>query len=237
MYVLVHGSWHDGSAWDETRSALRERGIASIAPNLPGRGPGARKDVAHQDYVRAVVDAVEREDLRDVVLVGHSFGGSVIARALEPLAGRVRRLVFFAAFVVRDKHRIVDEVPDATAAAFRALAAESGDGTLSLPFELFRERFINDADLAGARAVYARLHPEPYGPNDEPLDLEHFYASTVPRSYLHCTEDTVQPHGGWHPGMSERLGMYRLVQMPGSHEVMFTHPTRLADKLVEAGRD
>jgi hypothetical protein len=42
---------------------------------------------------------------------------------------------------------------------------------------------------------------------------------------------------GWHPRMSSRLGLFRLVQMPGSHEVIFTNPGGLAEKLIEAGRD
>jgi hypothetical protein len=54
-----------------------------------------------------------------------------------------------------------------------------------------------------------------------------------------CTEDTVMPPGewAWHPRMSTRLGAYRLVAMPGSHEVIFSNPMGLADKLIEAGRD
>jgi hypothetical protein len=70
-------------------------------------------------------------------------------------------------------------------------------------------------------------------------DLTRFYKLQIPKSYLNCTEDNALPQGewGWHPRMSSRLGLYRLVQMPGSHEVIFTNPKRLADKLVEAGRD
>ena len=61
------------------------------------------------------------------------------------------------------------------------------------------------------------------------LDLGAFYASQIPRSYLNCTEDIAMPPGeewGWHPRFSNRLGLYRLVQMPGSHEVLFTEPGR-----------
>lgn len=59
------------------------------------------------------------------------------------------------------------------------------------------------------------------------------------RSYLNGTEDIALPPGewGWHPRMSSRLGLYRLVQMPGSHELIFSNPTGLADKIIEAGRD
>jgi hypothetical protein len=69
--------------------------------------------------------------------------------------------------------------------------------------------------------------------------MKKFYSLEIPRSYLNCTEDIALPPGewGWHPRMSSRLGLFRLVQMPGSHEVLFTNPKGLAEKLIEAGRD
>jgi len=70
------------------------------------------------------------------------------------------------------------------------------------------------------------------------VDLKQFYSLPIPKSYLYCTEDNV-PQGeqwGWHPRMSNRLGLFRLVQMPGS-EVMFSNPIGLAEKIIVAGRD
>ena len=62
---------------------------------------------------------------------------------------------------------------------------------------------------------------------------------TIGKSYLHCQEDAIYPAslGGWHPPFSERLGLFRLVSMPGSHEVCFTNPELLARKILMAGRD
>ena len=98
---------------------------------------------------------------------------------------------------------------------------------------------MNDADEALAKSAYDSLSPEPYQPFLDKLPLDRFHASTIPKSYLNCTEDIALPPGewGWHPRMSSRLGLYRLVQMPGGHEVIFTNPSLLAQKIVEAGRD
>ena len=73
----------------------------------------------------------------------------------------------------------------------------------------------------------------------ERLELRRFWRLRTPRSYLNCTEDVAFPHhaGGWHPGQSSRLGVFRLVQTPGSHESLYTRPRELADALVRAGRD
>jgi hypothetical protein len=122
---------------------------------------------------------------------------------------------------------------------FQQLAAASPDNTVMLPFEIWREAFINDADLDLARWSYEQLSPEPYQQLVQPLDLRKFYTLGTPRSYLNATEDISIPPGEWgfHPRMSGRLGLYRLVQMPGSHELIFSDPNRLADKIIEAGRD
>jgi hypothetical protein len=60
----------------------------------------------------------------------------------------------------------------------------------------------------------------------------------VGKSYINCTEDTALPHSyPWHPRLSEKLGLFRLIQIPGGHEICFTHPERLARAIIAAGRD
>jgi hypothetical protein len=60
----------------------------------------------------------------------------------------------------------------------------------------------------------------------------------VGKSYINCTEDIAAPHSHpWHPRLSEKLGLFRLIQIPGSHEVCFTNPPRLARAIMDAGRD
>jgi hypothetical protein len=61
---------------------------------------------------------------------------------------------------------------------------------------------------------------------------------TIPKSYINCTEDTALPHNWpWHPRLSAKLGLFRLVQISGSHELCFSDPARLADAIMVAGRD
>jgi pimeloyl-ACP methyl ester carboxylesterase len=239
-FVLVHGSWHDGALWKPVADALDVAGHHVTTPTIAGHGKDVEKaGITHEDCVRSIVEHIEEEDLSDVVLVGHSFGGTVIARVAMEIPQRLRRLVFWNAFVPEDGNSLNDEVPPFYVEMFDGLAAETDDDTVRLPWPVWREAFINDADEALARSAYERLSPEPYQPFTAKLDLKAFYSLDLPRSYLNCTEDIALPPGewGWHPRMSSRLGLYRLVQMPGSHEVIFTNPAGLADKLVEAGRD
>ncbi len=237
-FVLLHGSWHVGWAWEPTAWCLRELGHAAYSPTYPGHLPGAsRAGIQHDDYVDSVVRFIEGRDLRDVVLVGHSFGGSVVSRVSQVIPERLGRLVFHTAFVVADGASVNDEFPDDQTALFEAAARESPDATVACVWEVFRDLFMQDAAPEVARSVWERLVPQPFAPWAQKLDLGEFYRGELPRSYIAVSDDRALPPGKWHPQMSSRLGKFKLVEMDGSHEVMFTRPAELARKLVDAARD
>lgn len=238
-FVLVHGAWHDGSAWDSTIRHLEGNGHKAFAPTMTGHGKSASRNVNHEQCSESVARAIVDRGLRDFILVGHSFGGTVVCKVAERIPDRIRRLVFLNAFVLKDGNSLLDEIPPEHAALYERLSAESADRSIMIPFSIWRESFLNDADLETAKWTYSQLSPEPYQPCKDKLDLKRFYSLDIPRSFINCIEDTALPPGewGWHPRMSSRLGVYRLVQMPGSHEVLYTNPSGLAQKLIEAGRD
>ena len=238
-FVLVHGSWHDGSAWNAVIKHLEAKGHQAFAPTIAGHGKGVSKNVNHAQCTQSIVDYIVGKDITDIVLLGHSFGGTVIAKVAEAIGDRIRRLIFFNAFVLNDGESLRDNIPPHHQALLDKLARESDDRTMMMPFEIWREAFLNDADLDLAKFSYTQLSSEPYQPWIDKLDMKQFYALTIPKSYLYCSEDNALPQGewGWHPRMSSRLGLFRLVQMPGSHEVMFSNPGGLAEKVIAAGRD
>ena len=237
--VLVHGSWHTGELWAPVAASLRQAGHEVHTPTVAGHGVGVNKRVTHAQCTQSIIDYVVMNDLKDIVLLGHSFGGTIICKVVEAVPDRVRRLVFWNAFVLNDGESLNDNVPPHYRALFEGLSRASPDGSVMMPFPIWREAFVNDADLATAERTYALLSPEPFQPFADKLDLKAFYALQTPRSFINCTEDIALPPGewGWHPRMSGRLGLYRLVQIEGSHEVMFTAPERLAAAIVVAGRD
>lgn len=169
------------------------------------------------------------------------YGGTIISKVVEAIPDRIKRLVYWNAFVLNDGESLNDNVPPHYRALFDQLSQAAGPaGGVMLPFSIWREAFIQDGDLETAKSTYDQLSPEPYQPFLDKLDLKKFYSLQTPKSYINCTEDTALPQGldwGWHPRMSSRLGMYRLVQLQGSHEVCFTAPERLAKAIHEASRD
>ncbi|HKF04265.1 MAG TPA: alpha/beta hydrolase [Candidatus Sulfotelmatobacter sp.] len=234
-FVLIHGSWHGGWAWQEVVRHLSKTGHRAEAPTLPGHGPGAmRVGITHQDCVRAVVDFIHQHRLENVVLVGHSFGGSVVQRVVEEVPKRIERTVFLDALIIEDGHCVFDELPADYVAMFNQLAGTSSDDTMLIPWEIWREKFIQDAREPVARSLWEQLSPEPNQVNLDKLCLKQFYSLDIPKSFIHCRHDRALPPGYFHPRMSSRLGAFTLIEMEGSHEVMFTRPEELANKIVEA---
>ena len=238
-FVLVHGSMHDGSCWDQVIAELNRQGHVAYAPTMAGHGEDAGNFFTQADCVKSVVDYVIERDIRDFVLAGHSFAGIVIPNVAEQLSDRVNRVVFQNAMVMEDGECIYDVIPSGYQQMFDALIKREGESAnWLLPFDVFRERFINDADMETAKEVYARLRPVCVYSQKEKIRMQGFQRLQVPRSYINFTDDTVLPHGdlAWYPRMADRLGLCRVVQKPGSHEVCYTNPKILAEALIEAGR-
>lgn len=238
-YVVVHGAWHTGELLEETAAGIRAAGHEVHTPTIYGNNPGDPRTASLAEAVGSIVDYIEGNDLSDIVLAGHSYGGMVITGVADRIGGRIRRLVYWNAFVPNNGECLNDMVPPAYVGMFDQVSAASGDNSVVLPFVIWREAFMNDADGELAQSAYDRLNPHPYATFTDAISLSKNPAEMeIGKSYLNFTEDTALPHGlPWHPRLSEKLGLFRLVQAPGGHEVCFTNPGLLAEKIMEAGRD
>lgn len=238
-YVLVHGAWHTGAELEPTAEALRARGHRVFCPTLAGNRPGDdRSRATLSEAVASLLDYLDAHDLDGVRLVGHSYGGMVLSMVADRVPDRIRRLVYANAFVPHDGECLLDLVPPHYRAMFDQLAAAS-DGAIALPYDIWREAFMNDADAALATSAYERLNLHPYGTFSEPARLSRPPAAwPMGKSYLNCQQDVALPHSmPWHPRLSERLGLFRYVECEGSHELLFTNPHRFAVAIERAGRD
>lgn len=238
-YVIVHGAWHTGAEVEPVAEYIRSAGHTVYCPTIAGNREGDDRNTSGlEEAIASVVAYIESSNLNDVRLVGHSYGGMVISGVADRILSRLRRLVYVNAFVPLDGQCLNDMVPPHYVAMFDAVAAAQKNA-VTLPFEVWREAFINDADLALAQSSYAKLNPHPYRTFTDPISLKKPLAElVVGKSYVNCQQDTALPHSlPWHPRLSERLGLFRLVECPGSHESWFSNPKRLAQAIIEAGRD
>lgn len=239
-YVLVHGAWHTGELLEDVAKPIRAKGHQVFCPTLAGNRPGDSKKTGLEEAVKSLADYFDQQRINDAVVMGHSYGGMVISGLVDRLApGRIRRLVYWNAFVPMSGESLDDMVPPHYAAMFDQIEKERGDGSVVLPYPIWREVFINDADADLAKRAYDKLNPHPAKTFKDKLKLKtELAALQVGKSYLNCTSDVSLPSSmPWHPRLSEKLGLFRYVAMPGSHESCFTNPALLGEKIVEAGRD
>ena len=127
---MVHGTWHGSWCWKRVRQRLTAEGYQVFTPTLTGlgeRGHLLSRDVSLDTHIADVVNLLLWEDLRDIVLVGHSYGGIVVRPVADPWPDRVRSLVSLDAFIPEDGTSVLDSLPD-SGKAMRKLARTQGDG-------------------------------------------------------------------------------------------------------------
>ena len=129
--MIVHGGWGGGWEWTAVARALRERGHDVFTPTLTGMGERAHlggPGVGLATHVEDVIAVLELEDLHDVVLCGHSYGGMPVSGAADLAAERITLVIYIDALVPSDGQSAFDLLPDEFAELARASAVDHGDG-------------------------------------------------------------------------------------------------------------
>jgi pimeloyl-ACP methyl ester carboxylesterase len=110
-YVLVHGAWHTGKELEPVAAPIRAAGHTVHTPTIKGNRPGDPKTVGLDEAIQSIGDYVNENDLRDAVLVGHSYGGMIVTGVADRVQDRVRRLVYWNAIVPDNGECLNDMVP------------------------------------------------------------------------------------------------------------------------------
>ena len=114
-FVLVHGAWHGSWCWKRVRTLLQKKGHDVFTPTLTGLGERSHllaPDVSLETHILDVVNLIRWEELSDIVLCGHSYGGAVISGVADRLPDRIRSLVYLDAFLLEDGENILQHVPE-----------------------------------------------------------------------------------------------------------------------------
>ncbi|UNO41656.1 alpha/beta fold hydrolase [Streptomyces sp. MST-110588] len=226
-FVLVAGAWLGAWAWQEVVPHLRAAGHGAHPLTLSGLAERHGIPAGQQTHVQDIVEAVERQDLRDVVLVGHSYSGIPVGQAAGRIGDRLARVVFVDSDVPADGESFVStwwEGPEKLAAVLAA------NGGFWAP--------LTEADCAGqdltpeqtARLVGGAT-PHPGASLAEPAVLARPLGE-LPATYVKCLLDGPEPG----EAVARLLdgGRWRLAEMDTGHWPMFSRPDDLARILLEA---
>src|SRR5437588_1806897 len=147
-FVLVHGAWHGGWCWRRVADLLEKEGHKVYAPSLTGCGDRAHllsKDINLDTHIADIANLVQWEDLREICLVPHSYGGWPASGALEHIHDRVSAIVWLDAFKPENGQRGLDYASEFSRKAM-AEAVEKGEPGRAAPkAEAF---FVNEKDRA-----------------------------------------------------------------------------------------
>jgi pimeloyl-ACP methyl ester carboxylesterase len=227
-FLIAHGAWSAAWAWKKMRTLMQARGHGLHIPTYTGLGERAHRasrEIGLQTHIADVLGTLEFEDLHDVVLVGHSYGGMVATGVADRARARLRRLVYLDAFVPRDGQSLLDLLPPDVRERMREAARTAGEGWRVPPNPVPLD--TSETDLAW---LLPRRVMHPLRAFEDALHLTG-PEGTVPRAYIYCTRiapgDVFGPFAArarWEPG-------WQYLELDASHSPNVTAPEALATLL------
>jgi pimeloyl-ACP methyl ester carboxylesterase len=231
-FVLVHGAWHGGWCWNRVGRALKQTGSEVYTPTLTGLGERAHlasREVDLETHISDVLGVLEAEDLADIVLVGHSYGGIVITAVADRAAQRIAHLVYLDAFAPRDGQSLYDCVPAEVKTHFEDQARIGGDGW-RVPVAAVSAPFLGLKHQDDVRWVMPKLTAHPIRTFREAVRLG-ATLPPLPRTYIKCIGD--KPLG--QPKTLQADGMDDYHELRTGHDAMVTAPQDVVDLLRKVG--
>lgn len=232
-FVLVHGAFHGGWCWRAVATLLRDAGHTVFTPTLTGLGERRHliaADLTVDVFVDDVANLIEIEDLRDLTLVGHSFGGIVISGVADRMPERLRRLVYLDAVTPLAGRSVFDMMPQHERTARLAALARLPDGHMQVPPPAARAFGI--VDPAQAAWVDARLTPHPTGDWTSPVKLANPIGNGVPAAYIRCT-DPVFPINDPCAAFARAQPDWRYCEIATGHDAMISAPAEVTALLLD----
>lgn len=226
-FVLVHGGFSGGWLWAPVRPLLQAAGHEVFTPTLTGVGERAHlasPEIDLDTHVQDIVAVLEYEELRDVILVGHSSSTMVVAGVAERVPERLARLVFIDTLIPGDGQSWADLLGPELWPRLLEAARVYGDGW-RVPFP----------------AAAPRMSPHPLRSVTQPLAVRNPAAAAVPRAYIYCTDKPPE----WFFGLlgpriaqaaaEARAAGWHYRELPTGHTPMQTMPQELAALFSELG--
>ena len=229
-FVFVHGAWHGGWCWRDVAAVLRTAGHQVFTPTMTGLGERAHllnAQVGLSTFIDDIAAVILSEELDNVVLVGHSFGGHVINGVADRMPQLLRQLIYLDGLVVQHGQSALSIMPPAVQAErARTMDAEGLRMTIPSPDQ------FGLSDPAQLAWVMRQLTPHPLKGYTEPLQLQHPLGNGLPKTYIAVTDP-------WYAPLAELRQWVRSQpdwdwrELAACHNAMVSAPLALASLLME----
>ncbi len=235
-YVLIHGAWHGGWAWNGVESVLRSQGHDVFTPDLPGHGP-QRISLDHmtmKSYVKTIVEIVQNQPEK-LVVVGHSMSGAVISQVAEQCPEKVKTLVYVCAFLLPNGGSVLSAMQEDFDGEFLARLQFTEDQKGAICDEsTLREVFYNKTPKE--RIAWAQpqlLEAQPTEPFYSTISITEQGFGQIPRVYVKCLSDKVLSPTA-QQRMIDAFPCQTVFSLKSDHAPFLSQPDELAHVLLSA---
>jgi len=232
-YVLIHGAFQGGWAWDEIRGPLSAAGHRVLTPDLPSQGDDQTplSQVSLDAYVNRVVEVLDQCP-EAAVLCGHSLGGISISQAAELRPAKVRRLVYIAAFLLPNESSPKQFWQDLGAPSpVMSCCDVSEDGVITYRTEHLAEQILNCAPIEAVERSIRKSRPMARKPLGQALRLSDENYGRIPRTYIETLQDHAIPIE-YQRAMYQAMPCENVITLDTDHTPMASAPDVLAAELI-----
>ena len=230
-FLLIHGAWHGGWVWNEISDILRYQRYSVSTPTLTGLGEKKHllsSKITIETFIEDVVNHIVFENLNNIILVGHSFAGSVISGVADRLKDRIKKLIYFDAMILIDGQKPFDISPKETVEQRIELAKKFGNN-ISIPapsadaFGVF--------DIKKSLLLEEKLTPHPLSAFQSKLVLKNEVGNGIPLSYIFCTKPVYKSLESSREVV--RKMKWPIFELNAGHDAMLTHPKETLNLLMK----
>jgi pimeloyl-ACP methyl ester carboxylesterase len=221
-FLVCHGAWSAGWAWKKMHPLMQAAGHRLVTPSYTGLGERAHlanPSIDLETHIEDMLNVIKYEDLRDVVLLGHSYGGMVATGVADRARDRITQLIYLDAFVPRGGQSLFDL--NESGRGHLQEAAKKGDGWRVPPMQTPPDTSPADVEWLAARRVHMPIkcfETKLTFQNGEP---------TLPRSYIYATRITPADTFGQFAKRARSEAGWRYHAIDASHSRNVTAPEAL----------
>ena len=213
---------------------MRSHGHEVWTPTLTGLGERShllRADLTTETGIQDIVGVLESEELRDVVLVGHSAGGVAVSGVADRVREHISALIYLDAVIVQNGESLATYFTPMQVGAYDAALAQGAISFPPPPATLFD--VPNGPDVEW---INRRLTPQPFSTAASPLHLENPVGNGLPCAYIACIAPAHPFVAATHDWAKRQAG-WKWREMLTGHEAMVTAPEEVADLLESLARE
>lgn len=225
-YVLIHGAFFGGWCWNDVAAGLRAIGHAVYTPTLTGLGERSHLMAARptlETFIQDVAQVLRFQDLENVILVGHSFGGSIVSALADRMPQTLRHLVYLDAQLLLSGQSPASVAPSESMERYRRRAIETSNGPIIPPYD---PKAFGVADPDVAAWARGKLTPHPFQTYFDALELKSRVGNAVPATYVACTSPAYPNVASSHD-LAKQMEGWTYLELATGHSPMLSMPAEL----------